>query len=43
MDDLGLEEERVNIARGGTRSAAFRELNPLGKVPFFKVRDENKK
>ena len=35
MNDLGIEESLVNIAKGGTRTASFLAINPLGKVPFL--------
>jgi len=30
-----VQEERVNIAKGGTKAPEFRAINPLGKVPYL--------
>ncbi len=38
VNKLDIAEEKVNIAKGGTRAPAFLAMAPRGKVPFFLVR-----
>lgn len=38
VNQLPVEEQLINIAKGGTKSAEYQSINPLGKVPFYKVR-----
>ena len=37
LNNLKVEEKLVNIAKGGTRSPEYREINPLGKLPCLQV------
>ena len=37
LNNLKVEEKLVHIAKGGTRSPEYREVNPLGKLPCLQV------
>lgn len=40
LNDIKVEEKLVNIAKGGTRSPEYREVNPLAKLPCLQVLHE---
>lgn len=37
LNNIKVEEKLVHIAKGGTRSPEYREVNPLGKLPCLQV------
>ncbi|KAL3162185.1 hypothetical protein ABBQ32_009892 [Trebouxia sp. C0010 RCD-2024] len=39
VNNLNVEEKVVNIAKGGTRSDEYRQMNPLGKLPCLQESD----
>ena len=38
VNGIEAQEHRVDIAKGGTRSQEYRDINPLGKLPCLQVK-----